>query len=465
MDSVRIGETVGPKMTDKKCIAVVLAAGEGTRMKSDMPKVLHPIAGRSMLGHVLNTVQEAGITEIAVVIGPNRDDVAAEIHKIAPNASLHIQTERLGTAHAVLAARESVRQGYDEVLVLFADTPLIEPATLLAMRARLSEGNTVVALGFEAQNPHGYGRLLVDGASLVAIREHKDASESERRVTLCNSGLMAIDGKLALGLLDSVENQNTQKEYYLTDIVEIARKASAKTSYETAPESDVLGVNDRTQLAVAEGVLQNRLRKKAMMNGATLADPSTVYFSFDTQLGRDVVVEPNVIFGLNVVIGDKVQIHAFSHMEDASIDSFASVGPFARIRPGSSVGQHAKIGNFVELKKANIGKGAKISHLSYIGDADVGAEANIGAGTITCNYDGFFKYKTVIGEGAFIGANSSLVAPIKIGAGAYVGSGSVITKEVASDQLAVARGKQIAKDGWGAQFRATSEAKKKSGKA
>jgi bifunctional UDP-N-acetylglucosamine pyrophosphorylase/glucosamine-1-phosphate N-acetyltransferase len=276
---------------------------------------------------------------------------------------------------------------------------------------------------------------------------------------------MAIDGKLALGLLDSVENQNTQKEYYLTDIVEIARKASAKTSYETAPESDVLGVNDRTQLAVAEGVLQNRLRKKAMMNGATLADPSTVYFSFDTQLGRDVVVEPNVIFGLNVVIGDKVQIHAFSHMEDASIDSFASVGPFARIRPGSSVGQHAKIGNFVELKKANIGKGAKISHLSYIGDADVGAEANIGAGTITCNYDGFFKYKTVIGEGAFIGANSSLVAPIKIGAGAYVGSGSVITKEVASDQLAVARGKQIAKDGWGAQFRATSEAKKKSGKA
>ncbi len=452
-------------MTDRKCIAVVLAAGEGTRMKSDVPKVLHPLAGRSMLGHVLNTVQEAGIADIAVVIGPNRDDVAAEVRRLAPQASIHVQTDRLGTAHAVLAAREAIGQDYDDLLVLFADTPLIEPVTLQAMRARLVDGTSVVALGFEAANPQGYGRFLVDGDSLVAIREHKDASEAERRVTLCNSGLMAIDGKRALGLLDSIGNQNAQKEYYLTDIVEIARKVSAKTAYEVAPESDVLGVNDRSQLSVAEGILQDRLRRKAMMNGATLIDPSTVYFSFDTVLGRDVVVEPNVVFGPKVVVGDKVQIHAFSHIEEAVISPFASVGPFARIRPGSSVGEHAKIGNFVELKKAKIGHGAKISHLSYIGDADVGAEANIGAGTITCNYDGFFKYKTEIGEGAFIGANSSLVAPIKIGAGAYVGSGSVITKEVAPDQLAVARGKQMAKDGWGAQFRATSQEKKKSGKA
>jgi len=452
-------------MTDKKCIAVVLAAGEGTRMKSDMSKVLHSLAGRSMLGHVLHTLHEADITDISVVIGPNRDDVAAEIRALAPKASLHVQTERLGTAHAVLAARDSIGEDYDQVLVLFADTPLIEAATLRAMRSRLADGSAVVALGFEAENPHGYGRFLVDGATLLAIREHKDASEAERKVSLCNSGLMAIDGKRALELIDSIGNQNAQKEYYLTDIVDVARQHSAKTSYEIAPEADVMGVNDRAQLAVAERILQDRLRKKAMVNGASLADPSTVYFSHDTVLGRDVVVEPNVVFGPKVVIGDKVQIHAFSHIEDATIAPYASVGPFARIRPGSKVGEGAKIGNFVELKKADIGAGAKISHLSYIGDADVGAEANIGAGTITCNYDGFFKYKTVIGEGAFIGANSSLVAPITIGAGAYVGSGSVITKEVAPDQLAVARGKQMAKDGWGAQFRASSQEKKKANKA
>jgi bifunctional UDP-N-acetylglucosamine pyrophosphorylase/glucosamine-1-phosphate N-acetyltransferase len=270
---------------------------------------------------------------------------------------------------------------------------------------------------------------------------------------------------LALGLIDSIGNQNAQKEYYLTDIVDAARQRSAKTAFEIAPEADVMGVNDRAQLAIAERILQDRLRKKAMVNGASLADPSTVYFSYDTLLGRDVVVEPNVVFGPKVVVGDNVQIHAFSHIEEATIAPHASVGPFARIRPGSTVGEGAKIGNFVELKKAAIGAGAKISHLSYIGDADVGAEANIGAGTITCNYDGFFKYKTVIGEGAFIGANSSLVAPITIGAGAYVGSGSVITKEVAPDQLAVARGKQMAKDGWGAQFRASSQEKKKANKA
>jgi bifunctional UDP-N-acetylglucosamine pyrophosphorylase/glucosamine-1-phosphate N-acetyltransferase len=451
-------------MTDQTCIAVILAAGEGTRMKSDKPKVLHALAGRSMVGHVLNAVQEAGIADIAVVIGPGRDDVASEVRALAPYASLHVQTERLGTAHAVLAASDAIGRGYDQVLVLYADAPLIEPATLQAMRSRLTDDTAIVVLGFEAQDPYGYGRLLVEGSSLLAIREQKDASEAERHVTLCNSGLMAIDGKLALTLLDSVGNENAQKEYYLTDIIEIARKASAKTGYERAPESEVMGINDRNQLAVAEGVLQDRLRKKAMLKGATLIDPSTVYFSYDTVLGRDVVVEPNVVFGPKVVIGDKVHIHAFSHIEDATIAPHASVGPFARIRPGSKVGEGAKIGNFVELKKADIGSGAKISHLSYIGDAEVGAEANIGAGTITCNYDGFFKYKTVIGAGAFIGANSSLVAPITIGAGAYVGSGSVITKDVAPDQLAVARGKQIAKDGWGAQFRAASEAKKKAGK-
>jgi bifunctional UDP-N-acetylglucosamine pyrophosphorylase/glucosamine-1-phosphate N-acetyltransferase len=332
------------------------------------------------------------------------------------------------------------------------------------MRARLVEGRAVVALGFKAANPQGYGRLLIDGASLDAIREHKDATEEERQVTLCNSGLMALDGKKALALLDGVSNGNAQKEFYLTDAVSVARSQGLTTGYELAHESEVMGVNDRSQLAAAEAVMQNRLRHRAMLSGATLIDPASVYFSYDTKLGRDVLIEPQVVFGPKVTIGDKVDIHAFSHIEDASIASHASIGPFARIRPGSKVGEGAKIGNFVELKKADIGAGAKISHLSYIGDAEVGADANIGAGTITCNYDGFFKYKTVIGAGAFIGANSSLVAPITVGAGAYVGSGSVITKEVLADQLAVARGKQMAKDGWGYTFRAASEAKKKAAK-
>ena len=451
-------------MTTRTCIAVILAAGEGTRMKSATPKVLHAIAGRSMLGHVLDTVSQAGIKDIAVVIGPNREDVAKEIRAQVPQAHIVVQTDRLGTAHAVLAAREAIGAGYDDLLVLFADTPLIEAATLQAMRARLVEGRAVVALGFKAANPQGYGRLLIDGASLDAIREHKDATEEERQVTLCNSGLMALDGKKALALLDGVSNGNAQKEFYLTDAVSVARSQGLTTGYELAPESEVMGVNDRSQLAAAEAVMQNRLRHRAMLSGATLIDPASVYFSYDTKLGRDVVIEPQVVFGPKVTIGDKVDIHAFSHIEDASIASHASIGPFARIRPGSKVGEGAKIGNFVELKKADIGAGAKISHLSYIGDAEVGADANIGAGTITCNYDGFFKYKTVIGAGAFIGANSSLVAPITVGAGAYVGSGSVITKEVLADQLAVARGKQMAKDGWGSTFRAASEAKKKAAK-
>lgn len=447
--------------SERRCLAVVLAAGEGTRMQSSRPKVLHDIAGRPMLGHVLASVKEAGIADVAVVVGPHRRDVEAEARAQSPAASLFVQTERLGTAHAVLAAREAIARGYQEIIILFADTPLLESATLVAMRQRLEAGYAVVALGFEAADPTGYGRFVTEGATLDGIREHKDASESERAICLCNSGLMAIDGALALSLLDAVDRNNAQKEFYLTDIVGIARSRDLATSFALAPEDEVMGVNDRVQLAKAESLMQDRLRRKAMLNGATLQAPETVHMSFDTVLGRDVEVEPYVYFGPRVKVADQVVIHAFSHLEDTVIESTASVGPFARTRPGSHVGAGAKIGNFVELKKANIGAGAKVSHLSYIGDAEVGAEANIGAGTITCNYDGFFKYKTVIGTGAFIGANSSLVAPISIGDGAYVGSGSVITKNVAPDQLAVARGKQLAKDGWGARFRAASEAKKK----
>ncbi len=429
-------------------------------MKSSRPKVLHELAGRSMLGHVLSTVKEAGIADVAVVVGPQRPDVEVEARNHTPAASIFVQTERLGTAHAVLAAREALARGYHEIIVLFADTPLLETETLIAMRRRLEAGNAVVALGFEAADPTGYGRLVTDGPMLNAIREHKDASESERMIRLCNSGLMAIDGALALALLDAVDRNNAQKEFYLTDIVGIARKRDLSTSFALAPEDEVMGVNDRVQLAKAEALLQGRLRRKAMLNGATLQAPETVHMSYDTVLGRDVEVEPYVYFGPRVTVADHVVIHAFSHLEDTIVDTKASLGPFTRARPGSLVGAGAKIGNFVELKKANIGAGAKVSHLSYIGDAEVGPEANIGAGTITCNYDGFFKYKTVIGAGAFIGANSSLVAPITIGDGAYIGSGSVITKDVAADQLAVARGKQLSKDGWGAQFRTQMKAKK-----
>ena len=447
--------------SERRCLAVVLAAGEGTRMKSSRPKVLHEIAGRSMLGHILATVAHAGISDVAVVVGPARPDVEAEARALSPGASIFVQTERLGTAHAVLAAREALARGYHDIVVLFADTPLLETETLIAMRRRIEAGNAVVALGFEAIDPTGYGRLVTDGTMLNSIREHKDASESERAIRLCNSGLMAIDGTLALSLLDAVDQYNAQKEFYLTDIVGLARKRDLSTSFALAPEDEVMGVNDRVQLAKAEALMQNRLRRKAMLNGATLQAPETVHMSYDTVIGRDVEVEPYVYFGPRVTVADHVVIHAFSHLEDTVIDNKASLGPFARTRPGSHVGAGAKIGNFVELKKAKIGAGAKVSHLSYIGDADVGPDANIGAGTITCNYDGFFKYKTIIGAGAFIGANSSLVAPITIGDGAYVGSGSVITKDVAPDQLAVARGKQLAKDGWGASFRAASEAKKK----
>jgi bifunctional UDP-N-acetylglucosamine pyrophosphorylase / glucosamine-1-phosphate N-acetyltransferase len=423
--------------SERRCLAIVLAAGEGTRMKSSRPKVLHEIAGRSMLGHILATIQDAGIADVAVVVGPARPDVETEARALSPRASIFIQTERLGTAHAVLAARDALARGYHDIIVLFADTPLLETDTLIAMRRRLEVGNAVVALGFEAIDPTGYGRLVTDGTMLNAIREHKDASESERAIRLCNSGLMAIDGALALSLLDAVDQNNAQKEFYLTDIVGLARKRDLSTSFALAPEDEVMGVNDRVQLAKAEALMQNRLRRKAMLNGATLQAPETVHMSYDTVLGRDVEVEPYVYFGPRVTVADHVVIHAFSHLEDTVIDNKASLGPFARTRPGSHVGAGAKIGNFV------------------------GRDANIGAGTITCNYDGFFKYKTTIGVGAFIGANSSLVAPITIGDGAYVGSGSVITKDVAPDQLAVARGKQLAKDGWGASFRAASEAKKK----
>jgi bifunctional UDP-N-acetylglucosamine pyrophosphorylase/glucosamine-1-phosphate N-acetyltransferase len=438
----------------RRCLTIVLAAGEGVRMRSARPKVLHELAGRSMLAHTLSAVLEGAAGDVVVVVGPDRDSVAAEALKVAPGAKIVVQPERQGTADAVLAARGQIAQGYDDILVTYADIPLIEPATLAALGAELAQGADVVALGFEAADPAGYGRLIERGGRLMAIREHKDASAEERASRLCNAGPLAFSGAQALKLLNAVTPNNAQREYYLTDIVEIASARGLVARALIADEKEVMGVNDRAQLAAAEAALQDRLRRRAMAEGATLIAPETVFLAFDVRMGRDVLIEPHVVIGPGVRIEDGALIRAFSHLEGARVARGASVGPFARLRPGADIAANARIGNFVEIKQAMIEEGAKINHLTYIGDARVGANANIGAGTITCNYDGFAKHKTDIGAGAFIGSNSALVAPVTIGDGAYIGSGSVITESVEADALAVARGRQETKAGWAKAFRA-----------
>ena len=438
----------------RRCLTIVLAAGEGVRMRSARPKVLHELAGRSMLAHTLSAVLEGAAGDVVVVVGPDRDSVAAEALKVAPGAKIVVQLEPQGTADAVLAARGQIAQGYDDILVTYADIPLIKPATLAALGAELAQGADVVALGFEAADPAGYGRLIERGGRLMAIREHKDASAEERASRLCNAGPLAFSGAQALKLLNAVTPNNAQREYYLTDIVEIASARGLVARALIADEKEVMGVNDRAQLAAAEAALQDRLRRRAMAEGATLIAPETVFLAFDVRMGRDVLIEPHVVIGPGVRIEDGALIRAFSHLEGARVARGASVGPFARLRPGADIAANARIGNFVEIKQAMIEEGAKINHLTYIGDARVGANANIGAGTITCNYDGFAKHKTDIGAGAFIGSNSALVAPVTIGDGAYIGSGSVITESVEADALAVARGRQETKAGWAKAFRA-----------
>jgi bifunctional UDP-N-acetylglucosamine pyrophosphorylase / glucosamine-1-phosphate N-acetyltransferase len=438
----------------RTCLAIVLAAGESSRLRSTRPKVLHELGGRSMLAHVLSSLVEAGAEQIVVVAGPNHDAVMVEARTIVRDAGIAIQNERLGTAHAVLAAREAIARGYDELLVVFADTPLVLPETFAAMRKALGGGqNAVVVLGFEAKQPAGYGRFILQDRTLKAIREDRDVSAAEREIKLCNAGLMALDGRHALVLLDAIGNANSQKEYYLTDIVAVARARDFEVAAVIAAEDEVLGVNDRSQLAAAEAALQARLRARAMREGATLRDPSSVTLAFDTRLGRDAVVEPHVVFGPGVDVGEGSLIRSFSYLEGTTIGQNVSVGPFARLRPGTGLARDVHIGNFVEVKASDVGAGAKINHLSYIGDASIGARTNVGAGTITCNYDGFTKYRTEVGAHAFIGSNSALVSPVKIGDGAYVGSGSVITQDVAPDALALARARQIEKPGWTKQFR------------
>jgi bifunctional UDP-N-acetylglucosamine pyrophosphorylase/glucosamine-1-phosphate N-acetyltransferase len=437
----------------RRCLTIVLAAGEGVRMRSARPKVLHELAGRSMLAHILSTVREGATGDIVVVVGPNGDSVAAEALKVVPEAKIAVQREQRGTADAVLAVRDPIERNYDDILVLYADIPLIEASTLAAMRTELASGAEVVALGFEAADPTGYGRLIEHNGRLIAIREHKDASAEERASRLCNAGPIAFSGAEALSLLNAVKPDNTQNEYYLTDIVEIASARGLKATALAAKEKEVMGVNDRAQLAAAEAALQDRLRRAAMTAGATMTAPETVFLSFDARIGRDVLIEPHVVIGPGCIIEDGAVIRAFSHLEGARVAGGAVIGPYARLRPGADIAAKARIGNFVEIKHSKIEEGAKVNHLTYIGDARVGAHANIGAGTITCNYDGFGKYKTDIGAGAFIGSNSALVAPVTIGDGAYVGSGSVITKSVEADALAVARGRQEDKAGWAKAFR------------
>lgn len=435
-------------------LTVVLAAGKGTRMRSDLPKVLHRIAGRSMLGHVLALADAVGGDTLAVVVGPEMERVRDEALKAAPSAQVFVQESQQGTADAVRAAREAIAAHAGDLLVLFADTPLVTPETVRALLAALDNGASIAVLGFEARDPGSYGRLITgaDG-ELFAIREAKDATESERAIRLCNSGVMALRLDRPLDVLDAIGNANAKGEYYLTDAVEIVRSRGGRAVSVSCVEDEVLGVNARGELAQAEAIWQNRARAAAMAEGVTMIAPETVWLSFDTVLGRDVIVEPNVFFAPGVSVGAGAEIRANSYLEGAKVGAGARVGPYARLRPGAVLGEHVHIGNFVEVKNVTMGDGAKANHLAYLGDGAVGAGANIGAGTIFCNYDGFFKHKTEIGAGAFVGSNSALVAPVKIGAGAYVGSGSVITKDVADGALALERSEQEERPGWAEKFR------------
>ncbi|KQV34384.1 MULTISPECIES: bifunctional UDP-N-acetylglucosamine diphosphorylase/glucosamine-1-phosphate N-acetyltransferase GlmU [unclassified Rhizobium] len=432
---------------ERSCLAIVLAAGESTRMKSSLSKVLHPIAGRPMIAHVMESLVQAGISSAALVLGRDAEVVEKAARRGEMTVSAFLQTERLGTAHAVLAAREAIAKGYDDILVVFGDTPLVTAEPLKAARKGLAEGNDVVVIGFETEKPFGYGRLIVKDGALVAIREEKDATEAERKITYCNGGLMAIDGRKALSLLAKIGNTNAKGEFYLTDIVEVAQANGGKAIAVAAPETELMGCNNRAELAAIEAVWQRRRRHELMLSGVSMIAPETVFLAYDTAIAPDVLIEPNVVFGPGVTIETGAVIHAFSHLEGAVVGKDATVGPYARLRPGANLGPESKVGNFCEVKKAEIGAGAKVNHLTYIGDAFVGAKTNIGAGTITCNYDGVNKHITNIGANAFIGSNSALVAPVSIGDGALVASGSVITEDVPGDAVAFGRAQQTIKPG------------------
>jgi bifunctional UDP-N-acetylglucosamine pyrophosphorylase/glucosamine-1-phosphate N-acetyltransferase len=442
------------EMSERNCLAIVLAAGEGTRMRSARPKVLHEIAGRSLLAHVLSAVAAADIAMTAVVVGPGADAVTAEAKRVIHSPEIFVQAQRRGTAHAVLAAKGAIGRGADDILIIFGDTPLIRPETLSRMRQALDEGAALAVLGFRPADPTGYGRLILEEGTLVAIREELDASAAERAIGFCNGGLMAIAGKVALSILERIENKNRKGEFYLTDSVAIACSLNLKTVAIETDEDDVRGINTKAQLAETEAALQRRLRAAAMEAGVTLIAPETVFLSADTKFGQDVVVEPFVVFGPGVTVDDNALIRSFSHFDHAHVGKGGQIGPYARLRPGAHLGENVHIGNFVEIKAAVIEDGAKANHLAYIGDARLGAGSNFGAGAIICNYDGVAKHRTDIGKGSFIGSNASLVAPVKIGDGAYVATGSVITHDVPPDGLAIARQRQVVKENRAARLRA-----------
>ena len=438
-------------MNNSDVAIIVLAAGKGTRMESDTPKVLHSIAGKPMLAHVLEAASTLDPAQTVVVMAPDMDAVA----QVANGVATVVQDPQLGTGHAVSQAQGLFEGFGGELLVLFGDSPLITPKTLRRLvDARRSEADpAVVVLGFRPVDPAAYGRLVTDGNGILdSIVEFRDADEDQRAIGLCNGGVMATDGSVLFEYLSEVGNGNAKQEYYLTDIVAIARGRGRACAVVECPEEETFGINSRAELAVAEGVMQRRLRAAAMVSGVTMIDPDTVYLSADTTFGRDVVIEPHVFFGPGVAVGEGVQIRAFSHLEGATVAQGASIGPYARLRPGADIGTSARIGNFVEVKAATVESGAKVNHLTYIGDARIGENANIGAGTITCNYDGMSKHRTDIGAGAFIGSNSSLIAPVKIGDGAIVGAGSSISRDVAPGALAVTRAEQTEKSGWAKKF-------------
>jgi bifunctional UDP-N-acetylglucosamine pyrophosphorylase/glucosamine-1-phosphate N-acetyltransferase len=446
-------------MTDTPLAAIILAAGKGTRMKSALHKVLHPVAGRPMLGHLTDAVAAIGAAQTVIVAGAGREQVEAFAKPLG--LAVAVQSEQLGTAHAVQQAQTALAGFEGDVLILYGDVPLVTAETMTRMVARLHEADApaVVVLGFRPAETLTYGRIIAEHGRILKMVEHKDASTTERAEGLCNSGLMAVRSADLWRLLDQVDNTNAAGEFYLPDIVMLANgEGRVSAVIETDPH-EVAGINSRAELAEVEALWQQKKRARAMADGVSLIAPETVWFAWDTQLGRDVTVGQNVIFGPGTSISDEVTIHPFCHIEGARVEKGAIIGPYARLRPGADIGAAAHVGNFVEIKKARLGEGTKANHLTYIGDAEIGARTNIGAGTITCNYDGFGKYLTRIGANAFIGSNSALVAPVSIGDGAIIGAGSVVTSDVPADALAVARGTQQNREGWAARFR---EGKKKS---
>ena len=438
--------------------AIILAAGQGTRMKSPLPKVLHPVGGRAMLDHAIDAAEALGCERIVVVVGNHSPEVRAHVVKRLGEAAIAVQDPPIGTGHAVRAAETALAGFAGQVVITYGDVPLLQASDIEPVFAAAA-GVTVV--GFEARDPSGYGRLMIDAdGGLEAIVEHKEASPDQLKVTACNSGVMAAPAALLFDLLAEVRNDNAKGEYYLTDVVALARARGEPTRTVFAGEDAVMGVNAQAELAVAEALFQKVQRETFLAAGVTMPAPETVHFSFDTEVGGGTTIEPYVVFGPGARIAGGARIRSFSHIEGATVAAGAEVGPYARLRPGADLGEGVKVGNFVEVKNVRMDAGAKANHLAYLGDGEVGAKANIGAGTIFCNYDGFFKHRTTVGEGAFVGSNSSLVAPVTIGAGAMVGSGSVVTADVAPGDLALARGVQTAKAGWATRFMQTMRAKK-----